>query len=123
MISKLIKIPLETNLIKEPSKSKNSKLSLIACLVNTLSNIADADELAVARAHLHETAEKAQLTNASLNEKLHVLHAENENVMRKIADTERYLGQLIAQEKALRDKVLTYEEENNKLDHDINETV
>lgn len=43
--------------------------------------------------------------------------------MRKIADTERYLGQLIAQEKALRDKVLAYEEENNKLDHDINETV
>lgn len=43
--------------------------------------------------------------------------------MRKMADTERYLNQLFAQEKALRDKILTFEEENNKLDRDINETI
>ena len=84
--------------------------------------LADADELAVARVHLAETAEKARYTNAALNEKLHSLHGENENVMRKIADTERYLSQLIVQEKALREKILTYEGENNKLDNDINET-
>ena len=51
------------------------------------------------------------------------LDAENENVRRKIADTERYLDQLMVQEKALRDKILSYENENNRLDGDINATV
>ena len=58
-----------------------------------------------------------------MNEKLHCLHGENENVQRKVADTERYLNQLFAQEKALRDKILTFEEENNKLDREINSTI
>ena len=77
----------------------------------------------MARASLQETTEKTRLTNAGLNDRLNCLDGENENVRRKIADTERYLDQLIVQEKALRDKILSYENENNRLDGDINTTI
>ena len=118
-----MKTLLRVNLINVTSKSRNSKLSWILPLVKINIIIADADELAVARAHLQETADKTRLTNAGLNDKLNCLEAENENVRRKIADTERYLDQLIVQEKALRDKIMAYENENNGLDGDITATI
>ena len=40
-----------------------------------------------------------------------------------MADTERYLDQLCAQEKALRDRILCFENENNNLDGEINTTI
>lgn len=39
---------------------------------------------------------------------------------RKIADTQKYLDQLLAQEQILKEKIISYENENNRLDADIN---
>ena len=55
-----------------------------------------------------------------MNERLNSLDHENDNVQKRIADTTRYLDQLLVQEKALRDKILVYENENNRLDGNIN---
>ena len=104
-------------------KFKNLKQNLTPYLVPLHHNKADADELAVARASLQETTEKTRLTNSGLNDRLNCLEGENENVRRKIADTERYLDQLTVQEKALRDKIMSYENQNNRLDGDINATM
>ena len=62
-------------------------------------------------------------SNALLSERLHQLDIQNEDILRKIADTQKYLDQLIAQEKLLKDKIISYENENNNLDNDINTTV
>lgn len=42
---------------------------------------------------------------------------------RKIGDTQKYLDQLMAQEQILKEKIISYENENNRLDQDINATV
>ena len=62
-------------------------------------------------------------SNTLLSERLHQLDIQNEDILRKIADTQKYLDQLIAQEKLLKDKIISYENENNNLDNDINTTV
>lgn len=111
----------DENTLKSQLDQRNIEIEKLKAELN--SAFADADELAVARAHLQETADKTRLTNAGLNDKLNCLEAENENVRRKIADTERYLDQLIVQEKALRDKIMAYENENNGLDGDISATI
>lgn len=46
-----------------------------------------------------------------------------QDVNRKISDIEKYLDQLQAQERILKDKIISYENENNKLDNDINAIV
>ena len=42
---------------------------------------------------------------------------------RKIDDLEKYQGQLRHEEAILKEKILSYENENNGLDNDINATV
>lgn len=59
--------------------------------------LADADELAVARANLLDTADRTREGNAILADKIHGLDIENEGVLRKIGDTQKYLDQLLAQ--------------------------
>lgn len=59
--------------------------------------LADADELAVARSNLENAANKTRQANQLLSERLHELDIQNEDIIRKIADTEKYLDQLLAQ--------------------------
>jgi predicted nucleic acid-binding Zn-ribbon protein len=47
----------------------------------------------------------------------------NENVRRKIDDHQKYLDQLKTEEALLKDKIISYENENNQLDGDINATI
>ena len=47
----------------------------------------------------------------------------NDGVKRKIDELERYQGQLKQQESILKDKIISYENQNNGLDADINATV
>lgn len=42
--------------------------------------------------------------------------------MKKIGETQKYLDQLLIQEKLLKQKIISYENENNNLDTDINTT-
>jgi len=84
---------------------------------------ADADELAAARSNLQGAMDQTRHSNALLSERLHQLDIQNEDILRKIADTQKYLDQLLAQEKLLKDKIISYENENNNLDNDINTTV
>ena len=51
------------------------------------------------------------------------LQLNNDNVKRKIDDLEKYQGQLRHEEAILKEKILSYENENNGLDNDINATV
>ena len=48
-------------------------------------------------------------SNALLSERLHQLDIQNEDIMRKVADTQKYLDQLLTQEKLLKDKIISYE--------------
>lgn len=59
--------------------------------------IADADELAAARANLQSTMDQTRHSNALLSERLHQLDIQNEDILRKIADTQKYLDQLLCQ--------------------------
>lgn len=77
----------------------------------------------MARASLLETADKTRKTNAMLSDKSHELNLHLQDVNRKIGDTEKYLDQLLAQERILKEKIISYENENNKLDNDINAIV
>ena len=79
--------------------------------------------MTVARASLLETADKTRKTNAMLSDKSHELNLHLQDVNRKIGDTEKYLDQLLAQERILKEKIISYENENNKLDNDINAIV
>lgn len=79
--------------------------------------------MAVARASLLENADKTRKTNAMLSDKSHELSLHLQDVNRKIGDTEKYLDQLLAQERILKEKIISYENENNKLDNDINAIV
>ena len=56
--------------------------------------IADADELA-ARANLQSKMNQNRHSNAVLSERLHQLDIYNEDIMRKIADTQKELDQLL----------------------------
>lgn len=77
----------------------------------------------MARASLLENADKTRKTNAMLSDKSHELNLHLQDVNRKIGDTEKYLDQLLAQERILKEKIISYENENNKLDNDINSIV
>lgn len=55
-------------------------------------------------------------------DKIHSLDLDNESILRKIGDTQKYLDQLLTQEKILKEKIISYENENNNLDNDINAT-
>ena len=63
----------------------------------------------MARANLQATMDQTRNTNATLSEKLHELDLQNEDILRKIADTQKYLDQLLTQEKLLKDKIISYE--------------
>jgi|JI10StandDraft_1071094.scaffolds.fasta_scaffold829958_1 hypothetical protein len=58
---------------------------------------ADADELAVARGNLLDTADRTREANAILGDKIHSLDVDNESILRKIGDTQKYLDQLLTQ--------------------------
>ena len=98
MISKLIKTHSEINSIREISRLRNWKLnSIVFSVFLYIIYIADADELAAARASLQSTMDQTRASNAGLSERMHQLDLQNEDIMRKILDTQKYLDQLLAQ--------------------------
>ena len=111
---------LETdeNTLRNQLDQRNIEIEKLKAELNSL--LADGDELACARANLAETADKTRAGNAILSDKIHHLDLQNQDVARKIADTQKYLDQLLAQEQILKEKIISYENENNRLDADIN---
>jgi len=62
-----------------------------------ISYLADADELAVARGNLLDTADRTREANAILADKINSLDLDNESIVRKVGDTQKYLDQLLTQ--------------------------
>lgn len=58
-----------------------------------------------------------------LSDKINQLDHHHQEVNYKIGDTQKYLDQLLAQEQILKQKIISYENQNNRLDNDINSTV
>ena len=56
-----------------------------------------------------ETLDKTRAGNALISDKIHQLELQNEDIRCKIADTQKYLDQLVTQEQILKEKIISYE--------------
>jgi chromosome segregation ATPase len=72
---------------------------------------------------LEQTATGVRKDNELLCANVKDLELNNDNVKRKIDDLDKYAGQLKNEESILKEKIISYENENNGLDSDINATV
>jgi chromosome segregation ATPase len=82
---------------------------------------ADSQELAAERESLANASTKLRGIIGQLQDEDRLLKDDNDSVNKRLDELERYQGQLILQEKILRDKIQGYENENNELDSSINE--
>ena len=74
---------------------RNIEIEKLKAELNSL--LADADELAVARGNLLDTADRTREANAILADKINSLDLDNESIVRKVGDTQKYLDQLLTQ--------------------------
>lgn len=83
--------------------------------------MADSEELGAEREGLSNAASKLRGIIGQIQEEDQLLKEDNDSVGKRLDDLEKYQGQLVLQERILREKIQGYENENNELDASINE--
>lgn len=105
------------NTLRTQLDQRNIEIERLKTDINSL--LADSEELLGERARLDGQLEMLKADKVKLLGELKNLECDHDSVNRKIGDLEKYLQGLDAEGKALRDKVLSFENENNGLDDEI----
>lgn len=119
---------MEINDLESDENTLIGQLDQRAIEIDKLKNelnslLADNEELLNERLKLEQNIGGVRKDNEYLNATLKDHELNNQSVGRKIDDLEKYQNQLKNQEDILKEKILSYENENNQLDGEINATI